>query len=271
MSDNKYLSGKYALVTGSSRGIGRGIAIKLAERGAKVAVNYIQDEAAANHTLNEIRKAGSDGCIIKADISDPAQVDAMIKAVKKNFGSLDILVSNAIGKFLEKLIPPLQVNLSQFEEAIHEHSRAYLNCVQQAAGILNDGGRIIVISYRPGSHGGGFLPYFCAGTNKAAEEAMSRYFAVALAPRRITVNTVSAGITEDSVVNALPSEAQNAMRDWLQQGWNPHKKIGSTAEVGGAVAALCSDDAGWITGQTITADGGASLMNPEVPLFFQQP
>ena len=100
-------------------------------------------------------------------------------------------------------------------------------------------------------------------------EAMSRYFAVALSPKGITANTVCAGITEDSVVNALPPDAQNAMRDWLKQGWNPHKKIGSTEDVGGAVAAICSDAAGWITGQTIAADGGASSMNAEVPLFFQ--
>jgi NAD(P)-dependent dehydrogenase (short-subunit alcohol dehydrogenase family) len=102
-------------------------------------------------------------------------------------------------------------------------------------------------------------------------ESMTRFFAVALSPRNITVNTICPGITEDSVVNALPPEAQNAMRDWLQQGWNPRKKIGSTEEVAGVVAAICNEDTGWLTGQTLAADGGASLMNPEVPLFFQLP
>jgi NAD(P)-dependent dehydrogenase (short-subunit alcohol dehydrogenase family) len=270
MSTN-YLQGKFALVTGSSRGIGRGIAIKLAERGAKVAVNYIANEDAAKHTLNEIRKKGSDGFIIKTDVSNPEEVKEMMKAVQKNFGKLDILVSNAIGKFLEKLVPPLQATTAQFEEAFREHSCAYLSCVQQASGIMNDGGRIIGISYWPGSHGGGFLPYFSAGANKAAMESMTRFFAVALSPRNITVNTICPGITEDSVLNALPPEAQNAMRDWLQQGWNPRKKIGSTEEVAGVVAAICNEDAGWLTGQTLAADGGASLMNPEVPLFFQLP
>lgn len=100
---------------------------------------------------------------------------------------------------------------------------------------------------------------------------MCRYFAVAFAPRGITVNAICAGITDDSIVNALPPEAQNAMRDWLKQGWNPMKKVGTPANIGGAVAALCTDDAGWITGQTIVADGGTTLMNAEVPLFFQLP
>jgi NAD(P)-dependent dehydrogenase (short-subunit alcohol dehydrogenase family) len=270
-SKHRYLEGKFALVTGSSRGIGRGIALKLAERGANVAVNYINNEDAAKTTLAEIRKRGADGFIVKADISQPEDVAEMIKATQKNFDGLDILVSNAIGKFIEKLVPPLQTTLDQFGEAFREHSRAYLNCVQQAAGVMKNGGRVIAISYWPGSHSGGFLPYFSTGTNKAAMEAMSRYFAVALAPRNITVNTVCPGITEDSVFNALPAEAQEAIRDWAKQGWNPRRRMGTTAEIGGAVAALCSEDAGWITGQTIAADGGVSLTSTEVPVFFQIP
>jgi enoyl-[acyl-carrier protein] reductase III len=267
----RYLDGKFALITGSSRGIGRGTAIKLAERGAKVAVNYLKDEAAANHTLSEIRKGGSDGFIIKADVSKTEEVKELIASVQKKFGSLDILVSNAIGHFVENLAPPMQTTLDQFDEVFKEHSRAYLSCVQQAASIMNAGGRIIAISYWPGSRNGGFLPYFSVGASKAAMESMSRYFAVSLAPRNITVNTVCPGITEDSVLNALPTEGQNAIRDWMKQGWNPHKKVGTTDQVGGAIAALCSPDAGWITGQTIAADGGVSLMSPEVPLFFQLP
>ena len=270
-SSNRYLKGKFALVTGSSRGIGRGVALKLAERGANVAVNYINNEDAAKQTLAEIRKRGADGFIIKADVSKPEDVSELFKATHKNFGGLDILVSNAIGKFVEKLIPPLQTTLDQFTEAFREHSGAYLNCIQQAAGIMNDGGRVIAISYWPGSHGGGFLPYFSTGSNKASMEAMTRYFAVALAPRNITVNTLCPGITEDSVFNALPAGAQDAIRDWAKQGWNPRKRMGTTEEVGGAVAMLCSDDAGWITGQTIAADGGVSLMCTEVPVFFQLP
>ena len=99
---------------------------------------------------------------------------------------------------------------------------------------------------------------------------MCRYFAVALARRGITVNAICAGITDDSIVNQLPPQAQEAMLNWLREGWNPMGRAGDTGDIGGAVAALCTSGAGWITGQTIVAGGAASLMSPEVPLAFQQ-
>src|SRR3982751_6139690 len=114
------------------------------------------------------------------------------------------------------------------------HARFFI-AVRQLAGLFRDKGRIQLISYWPGSHLGGFLPYFAMGTNKAAQESMCRYFAVALAPREITVNTICAGITDDSIVNALPKEAQDAMLDWLKQGWNPMKRAGTPLDIGGAV------------------------------------
>jgi NAD(P)-dependent dehydrogenase (short-subunit alcohol dehydrogenase family) len=270
-SDHKYLQGKFALVTGGSRGIGRGIALKLAEKGAAVVVNYHKDEAAANDTLTKIRECGSDGFIVQADVSRPEDLSNMISQVKNRFGVLDIFVNNALGNLIGFMSPPLQVSLEQWDEAFHVQSRAFLIGVREAISLMRDGGRILAISYWPGSHAGGFLPYFAMGTNKAALEAMCRYFAVALAPRRITVNAVCPGITDDSIVNALPREATEAMLSWLKQGWNPVGRPGTPADIGGAVAALCTDDAGWITGQTFAADGGAALMNPEVPLDFQRP
>jgi enoyl-[acyl-carrier protein] reductase III len=270
-SEKKYLSGKFALVTGSSRGIGRGIAIKLAEKGVTVAVNYLKDDAAANDTLAKIKALGSDGFIIQADVSNPKDIARMVSEVRDKFGKLDIFVSNALGNLLGFMSPPLQVSLEQWEEAYQAQSRAFLVGVQQVAGLISDKGRILAVSYWPGSHAGGFLPYFAMGTNKAAIEAMCRYFAVAFAPRGITVNTVCAGITDDSIVNSLPQEAQDAMLSWLKDGWNPAKRATTPADIGAAIASLCVEEAAWITGQTIIADGGASLMNPEVPLFFQLP
>ena len=269
--DNQYLQRKFALITGGSRGIGRGIALNLARKGATVAVNYIKDEAAANDTLACIRQFGSDGFIIQADVSVPDELSAMIEQVQKQFGQLDIYVNNALGNLLGFMSPPLQVTLDQWDEAFRVQSRAFLVGVQKAAPFMRDKGRIIAISYWPGSHAGGFLPYFAMGTNKAALESMCRYFAVALAPRGITVNAICPGITDDSIVNALPTEATEAMLSWLKQGWNPMGRPGTPADIGGAVAALCTEDAGWITGQTITVDGGAALMSPEVPLDFQRP
>jgi NAD(P)-dependent dehydrogenase (short-subunit alcohol dehydrogenase family) len=271
INEKKYLKGKFALITGSSRGIGRGIALKLAEKGVTVAVNYLKDETAANDTLAKIKELGSDGFIVQADVSDPKDIARMVGEVRERFGKLDIFVSNALGNLLGFMSAPLQVSLEQWEEAYKAQSRAFLVGVQEVAGLIIDKGRIVATSYWPGSHAGGFLSYFAMGTNKAAVEAMCRYFAVALAPRGITVNAVCAGITDDSIVNSLPKEAQDAMLSWLKDGWNPMKRPGTPADIGGAIATLCSEDAGWITGQTIVADGGASLMNPEVPLFFQLP
>jgi enoyl-[acyl-carrier protein] reductase III len=265
------LSGKVALVTGASRGIGRGIALRLAERGAVVAVNYYQNETAARETLEQIRSAGGEGLTIQADVRTPADVSRMFSTLRGSFNSLDIFVNNALGDLLGFMRPPLDVSLEQWDDAFRSQARAFFTGVREAVPLLRDGGRILAVSYWPGSHTGGFLPYFAMGTNKAALEAMCRYFAVALAPRGITVNAVCPGITEDSIVNALPAEVQSGMFAWLRSGWCPARRAGAPADVGGAVAALCSADAGWITGQTIVADGGASLMNPEVPLDFQLP
>jgi NAD(P)-dependent dehydrogenase (short-subunit alcohol dehydrogenase family) len=109
------------------------------------------------------------------------------------------------------------------------------------------------------------------GSAKAALESLVRYFAVALAPRRITVNAISPGWIEDSVLNTLPTEAQELIRNWHTRGWTPMGRLGTPEDVGNVVNLFCSEDAGWITGQVIYADGGASLMNPEVPTEIQLP
>jgi NAD(P)-dependent dehydrogenase (short-subunit alcohol dehydrogenase family) len=268
--ESQQLQGKFALVTGASRGIGRGIALRLAERGAAVAVNYRQNEAAAADTVARIKARGGEAFPVQADVSRPDELAGMVLRVKKNFGALDIFVNNALGDLLGFMTPPLAVTLEQWDAAFHCQARAFLVGVQEVAPVLQDGGRILAISYWPGSRLGGFLPYFAMGTNKAALEAMCRYFAVALAPRGITVNAICAGITDDSIVNQLPPQAQDALLAWLREGWNPMGRPGTPADIGGAVAALCGVDAAWITGQTIVADGGASLMSPEVPLAFQR-
>ncbi|NOT60447.1 MAG: SDR family oxidoreductase [Acidobacteria bacterium] len=270
-NEHRHLQGKFALVTGGSRGIGRGIALKLAEKGAAVAINYIQDEAAALDTLAKVQERGAEGFIVRADVSQPDEIASMVSQVREKFGALDIFVNNALGNLLGFMSPPMQVTLEQWDEAFHSQARAFFVGVREVADLMRDDGRIVTISYWPGSHLGGFLPYFAMGSNKAALEAMCRYYAVALAPRGITVNAICAGITDDSIVNRLPQEAQEAMLSWLRSGWTPMGRPGTPTDIGGAVATLCAEDAGWITGQTIVADGGASLMSPEVPLDFQRP
>jgi len=109
------------------------------------------------------------------------------------------------------------------------------------------------------------------GAAKAALEVLCRYFAVSLADRKITVNAISPGWVEDSVLNALPENVQTMIRDWHAGGWTPRRRLGNHTDIGDAVALLCSPASAWITGQVIDVDGGAALMDPHLPLDIQQP
>jgi NAD(P)-dependent dehydrogenase (short-subunit alcohol dehydrogenase family) len=263
------LNGKHALITGGSRGIGRGIALKLAESGVKVAVHYYQNEAAAKDTLAEVRKRGSDGVLVQADVMHPEQITGMIRDVKAAFGKLDIFVSNARPEIPEFFQGPLDITLEQWDAAFDSQAKAFLVGVREAIPLLADGGRVFAITYAEGSRTGGLQPWVGMGSAKAALESLVRYFAVALAKRGITVNAISPGWTEDSVLNTLPTEAQDLIRNWHARGWTPMGRLGTPEDVGNVVALFCSAQAGWITGQVIYADGGASLMNPEVPTEIQ--
>ena len=117
---------------------------------------------------------------------------------------------------------------------------------------------------------GSWQSWIGMGSAKAAVESACRYFAVALAKRGITVNAISPGLTEDSVLNSLPEEAVQLARDWHQH-WTPMGRLGTPADIGKIVALMCSDEAAWITGQVIYADGGASLMDTVLPLEMQIP
>lgn len=263
------LHGKHALITGSSRGIGRGIAMKLAESGVKIAVHYYQDEDAAKRTLAEVRKLGSDGVLVQADVMHPEQISNMFKKVQAEFGKLDIFVSNARPEIPAFFQGPLDITLEQWDAAVDSQAKAFLIGVREAIPLLADGGRVFALTYAEGSRTGGLQPWVGMGAAKAAVESLVRYFAVALAKRGITVNAISPGWTEDSVLNTLPEEAQALIRNWHGRGWTPMGRLGTPQDVGNVVALFCTDQAAWITGQVIYADGGASLMNPEVPTEIQ--
>jgi len=260
---------KHALITGGSRGIGRGIALKLAESGVQVGVHYYQNESAARDTLAEVRKRGSDGFVVQADVCRPEEIARMFGEVKKQFGKLDILVSNARPEASEFFQPPMDITLQQWDAAFDSQAKAFLIAVREAAALMPDGGRIVAITYAQGSRTGGLQPWVGMGSAKAALESLVRYFAVALAKRAITVNAISPGWTENSVLNSLPDPVQELIRNWHKRGWTPMGRLGTPEDVGNVVALFCSEQASWITGQVIYADGGASLMSPEVPPEIQ--
>jgi NAD(P)-dependent dehydrogenase (short-subunit alcohol dehydrogenase family) len=263
------LNGKRALVTGSSRGIGRGIALKLAGEGAVVAVHYLHNEDAAKSTLDLIRDRGGNGMILQGDVTDPEQVVDIARLAADALGGIDIFVSNARPELPAFFQPPFELAVQQWDTAMDSQAKAFLLGAREAAGYMPDGGRILTITYATGSRTGGLQPWIAMGAAKAALEAVMRYLAVALAPREITVNALSPAWTEDSVLNTLPIDAQDLIREWHQRGWTPMGRLATPADVGNAAALLCTPEAGFITGQIIAVDGGASLMNAEVPPEIQ--
>lgn len=264
------LRGKTALVTGGSRGIGRGIALKLAESGANVAVHYYQKEDQAKATLEKLRSCGSDGFVVQADVCKPEEIRRMFARVKSEFGALDIFVNNARPEVPTFYDGPMSISLDMFDFAMDSQAKAFLVGVREAVPLMRDGGRIIALTYAPGGRFGSWQPWVAMGAAKAALEVLCRYFAVALAPQQITVNAVSPGWTDDSVLNTLPQTVQDTIKNWQQAGWTPMRRLGLPVDIGNAVMLLCSAEANWITGQTLDVDGGASLVCGNMPLEIQQ-
>jgi len=263
------LKQKHALITGASRGIGRGIVLKLAEEGVKIGVRYYRNESAAKDTLAEVRKGGSDGFVVQADVCRPDEITRMFTEVRTQFGKLEIFVSNARPESAEFFQPPMDFTLKQWNAASDSQGKAFLIAVREASALMSEGGRIIAITYAQGSRTGSLLPWVGMGSAKAALESLVRYFAVALAKRAITVNAIGPGWTENSVLNSLPDAVQDLIRNWHKRGWTPMGRLGTPEDIGNVVALFCSEEAGWITGQVIYADGGASLETPDVPPEIQ--
>jgi 3-oxoacyl-[acyl-carrier protein] reductase len=237
------LKGKTAVVTGGSRGIGRAIAEKLAERGASVVVNYTLSSAAATEIAQAISKAGGKAIAVQADVSKPADVKRLFAETEKAFGKPAIVVANA-GVFAQKAIA--DSTDEDFDNIFSVNAKGTFFTLREAARQLQDGGRIVVIST------GGtklFMPGVAAYLgSKGAVEQFARTLAYELAPRAITVNVVSPGYTETDM---LP----DAFRDYAAAS-SPFKRIGTAREVADVVTFLAGPESGWVTGQNVQAGGG---------------
>lgn len=240
----KRLEGRTALVTGGSRGIGRAIAERLAADGARVAINYASSEAAARDLAQRIG-----GVALRADVSQKQEVLEMFDRAEAALGGLDIVVNNAA---IAVMGPIRDFSDEDFERVFAINTRGAFYCCREAARRLRDGGRIVNISTGAtvgGTAGGGV---YCA--SKAAVEQFTRALARELAPRRITVNTVSPGFTETEMFHSLPHLVELAPK------LTPLGRAGRPEEIAAVVAWLCTEDAGWITGQNIQAGGGLTMV-----------
>ena len=271
------LNGKHALITGSSRGIGRGIALKLAEHGVKIAVHYYKNKEAATDTLAKVRERGADGFAVQADVTHPEEIRRMFNQVEKALGGLDIFVTNARPDLPGFYHRPLEITLEQWHMALDSQAQAFLLGAQESARVMPDRGRIIAITYTPGGRTGSWQPWVAMGAAKAALDSLIRYFAVALAPRGITVNGISPGgifgppnVVEGGVLRVLPQQIQEAIRAWHEGGWTPMGRLGTPEDIGNAAMLLCMDEASFITGQILHVDGGGSLMDTVLPLDIQR-
>ena len=265
------LSQRTALVSGSSRGIGRGIAVKLAEAGVKrIAINYVENDGAAREAAQLVQERGAETLLLKANVGDVGQLKAMFDRVKETWDSLDIYVSNARASLATGFYAaPMEITLEQWRATVDTQATEFLVACREAVPMLGKNGRIIAITYAPGSATGSWQPWVAMGSAKAAKESLVRYFAVALAQRGITVNSISPGACDDSVLSGLPPEVFKLIKDWHQSGWTPMRRLGTPADIGNAVVLMCTEQAGFITGQTLHVDGGGSAMLPDFPLGIQ--
>ena len=245
-------TGKKALVTGGSRGIGRAISLRLASEGADVAINFIKDEAKAAETVAEIETIGRKAVAIQADISDPKDVKELFARCREELGGLDIFVSNAVSGVVG---PAERIGKFGWDRAMNTNTRAFLLSVQQAVKLFGDGGGKIVAISSIGSFT--CLPgYAAVGASKAALESLVRYFAKELAPKGINVNAVSGGPVDTSALDYFPDKEQ-ILEEWTTR--TPTGRIARPEELASVAVFLLSDDASWIQGQTVVVDGGLTL------------
>ncbi|ANI74122.1 3-oxoacyl-[acyl-carrier-protein] reductase [Staphylococcus aureus] len=239
---------KSALVTGASRGIGRSIALQLAEEGFNVAVNYAGSKEKAEAVVEEIKAKGVDSFAIQANVADADEVKAMIKEVVSQFGSLDVLVNNA-GITRDNLL--MRMKEQEWDDVIDTNLKGVFNCIQKATPqmLRQRSGAIINLSSVVGAVGNPGQANYVA--TKAGVIGLTKSAARELASRGITVNAVAPGFIVSDMTDALSDELKEQMLTQI-----PLARFGQDTDIANTVAFLASDKAKYITGQTIHVNGG---------------
>jgi enoyl-[acyl-carrier protein] reductase III len=248
------LQGKIALVTGGSRGIGRAIALKLAEMGADIILNFARNRRQAEETAESIRQLGRNVYTIRANVGDLEKINEMFAEIEDRCGGLDIFINNAASGVLR---PLLELEENHWDWTMNINSKAYLFCAQQAAQLMRKrgGGKIVALSSLGSTRV--IDNYTTVGVSKAALEAITRYLAVELSPYGIVVNTVSGGAVDTDALKHFPNR-EELLEDAAKR--TPAGRRVTPEDIANVVAFLCTDAADMIRGQTIVVDGGISLL-----------
>lgn len=245
------LQGKTALVTGGSRGIGRAIALKFAQNGINLVVNYVRHRKDAESTAKAVEDCGVKCMAIKANVAKDDDVEAMFDAIKNEFGSFDIMVSNAASGVLK---PALELSSRHWNWAMDINARALLSLARTGAPLMPAGGRIMAVSSLGAVRA--IENYTAVGASKAALESLVRHLAVELGPRGINVNTISAGAVDTAALKKFPNRRQ--ILD-VALSKTPMGRLTTPEDVADVALFLCSELATMIQGQTIVVDGGYSI------------
>ena len=245
------LTGKIALVTGGSRGIGRAICLEFARQGADVAVNYAGNEAAARETVEACEALGVKALAIKADVADPKACEDMVKQVLDAFGRIDILVNNA-GITRDGLT--LQMKEEDFDAVLDTNLKGAFCCCKAVYRPMmrQRYGRIINMSSIVGLRGNPGQANYAA--SKAGLIGLTKSLAKELATRGVTVNAVAPGFIDTDMTAAMPQAAREATLASIPMG-----RMGAPEDVAKAVAFLASDEAAYVTGQVLAVDGGMAM------------
>ncbi len=242
------LSGKVALVTGASRGIGSVVATRLAQAGAKVGVNFHASSELANAVVNKINKAGGVAFLVGGDVSKEDKAEAVIKQLVEHFGNIDILVNNA-GINIDQLL--IRMKTEDFDSVMNINLRAAFLCTRFAMThmIRQRSGRVINMSSVVGLSGNPGQANYAAA--KAGLVGLTKAVAREVASRNVTVNALAPGYIVTSMVEEIPEDKQDQILARIPMG-----RFGTPEDVAEAVVFLSSDGASYITGQVLTIDGG---------------